>query len=75
MTKHPKPEFRARACYSLGSIGHETALPYLVKALEDSVAVAGDIIIEKLADSNKYVRIKTIVSLQKLKYEIAIPYL
>ncbi len=162
MTKHPDPEFRARACYSLGSIGHETALPYLVEALDDSVAgvrheavtglgyqphayasqtakhifrmlrdeadsvraasihslynyrnvknvgifaadlavavndpsdlvryvavqalgggfpdtsVAGDILTEKLKDSNKYVRIESITSLRKLRYEKAVPYL
>ena len=34
----PNPGVRARACYSLGSIGHESALPYLVSALEDSAA-------------------------------------
>jgi len=37
--------------------------------------VAGDILIEKLADTNKYVRIETIVSLKKLMYEKAVPYL
>ena len=162
MTKHPDPEFRARACYSLGSIGHESALPYLVEALDDSVSgvrheavtglgylphayvsqtskhifkmlrdeadsvraasihslynyrnikdagifaadlaiavndpselvryvavqalgggfpdttVAGDILTDKLKDSNKFVRIESINSLKKLRYEKAVPYL
>jgi len=38
MIDNPNPAFRARACYSLGSLGHESGLPFLVKALKDSVA-------------------------------------
>ncbi|MFM7714377.1 MAG: HEAT repeat domain-containing protein, partial [Microcystis sp.] len=30
------PEIRAKAAESLGNIGHETAIPGLLKALEDS---------------------------------------
>ncbi|MBN1294644.1 MAG: HEAT repeat domain-containing protein [Candidatus Latescibacteria bacterium] len=36
---------------------------------------AGDFLIEMLKDENKYVRIETIISLQKLKYEKAVPSL
>ncbi|MCE5251663.1 HEAT repeat domain-containing protein [bacterium] len=36
MLGNPNSEFRARVCWSLGSIGHESALPFLVKELSDS---------------------------------------
>ncbi len=40
----------------------------------DSV-VAGDLLIESLKDRNKFVRIETILSLKKLRYKEAVPYL
>ena len=39
MLDHPNADFRANACYSLGNIGHESALDYLVRGIEDSAAV------------------------------------
>ncbi len=37
MTEHKNFNIRARACWSLGSIGHDSALPYIVEALKDSI--------------------------------------
>ena len=36
---------------------------------------SGDFLIEMLKDENKYVRLETIISLQKLKYQKAVPFL
>ena len=133
MIDNPNLNIRSRAAWSLGSIGHESSLPYLVKALEDSVrdeadsvraaavhslwlyrsykdagvmaadfavplndksdivryvtvqalgydvdsdnTVAGEMLIETLRDQNKHVRIESIISLSKIKYKPAVPYL
>jgi HEAT repeat protein len=39
VAKHSNPFIRARALWSIGSIGHENGLPYLVEGLQDSVAM------------------------------------
>ena len=162
MLDHPNADFRASACYSLGSIGHESALDYLVRGIEDSVAavrhsavrslghlphvyapkyashiykmlrdeadsvraaavnslynyrnaensdifaeylavplndqselvryvaaqalgggfkdttLAGDLLIDALNDENKYVRLESIISIKKLRYNKAVPKL
>ncbi|MFC1608077.1 HEAT repeat domain-containing protein [Candidatus Latescibacterota bacterium] len=162
MIDHPEKEFRARVCYSLGSIGHEKALPYLIHGLGDETpevrhsavsamgylphekiseytphlyrmlrddadsvraaavhslynyrnaeksnvmaadiaialndpsdlvryvavqalgggfqdsTVAGDLLIESLNDQNKFVRLESIISLQKIRYREAVPKL
>ena len=38
MLNNPNKYLRVSACWSLGSIGHESAMPYLVNTLEYSVS-------------------------------------
>ena len=38
MSAHQNPNIRESSVWSLGSIGHESALPYIIEALDDSVA-------------------------------------
>ncbi|MCD6308346.1 MAG: HEAT repeat domain-containing protein, partial [Candidatus Latescibacteria bacterium] len=35
MLEHVSPDFRARVCWSLGTIGHDSGLKYIVDALDD----------------------------------------
>ncbi|MHB9028291.1 MAG: HEAT repeat domain-containing protein [Candidatus Latescibacterota bacterium] len=39
VSKHSNPHIRARAFWSIGSIGHPSGLPHLVEGLQDSVAM------------------------------------
>ncbi len=38
VSRHANPHIRARAMWSIGSIGNESGIPYLVEGLKDSVA-------------------------------------
>ena len=38
MARHPDPEFRRQACWSLGTLGTPSGLPYLAACLQDSTA-------------------------------------
>lgn len=37
VSTHPNPHIRARALWSIGSIGHESGMPYIVAGLRDSI--------------------------------------
>ncbi len=39
ISKHQNPHIRSRALWSIGSIGHESGLPFLIAGLQDSVAM------------------------------------